>query len=72
MVGGGREWGEGGRREERDDGQREGWTGQARVIIFVSSFSGLLQREHDPSVVYGSIDGGKNINADEKIAELVG
>ena len=36
-----------------------------------SVLSGLLWREQEAAVVYGSIDGGKTIGADPKFCELV-
>ena len=33
---------------------------------------GILQREQENSVVYGSIDGGKTLSGNEKFLELVG
>lgn len=35
------------------------------------SFPGILQREQEQSVVYGSIDSGKNVASQEKFMELV-
>ena len=35
------------------------------------SLPGLLHREHEAAVVYGSIDTGKNIKTDEKFSALV-
>ncbi len=32
---------------------------------------GVLQREHESSIVYGSLDGGKNIKMDSHFCELV-
>lgn len=34
-------------------------------------FAGLLWREHEAAVMYGSIDGGKNIATDPAFSELV-
>ena len=40
-------------------------------VVCQTIVPGLLQREHDSSVVYGSLDGGKNITADSRFCELV-
>ena len=40
-------------------------------VVCQTIIPGLLQREHD-SAVYGSIDSGKNVNTEEKFAEMVG
>ena len=37
----------------------------------ISCIVGILQREQENSVVYGSIDGGKTLSANEKFLELV-
>ena len=39
--------------------------------FFLPSHVGLLWREQEAAVTYGSIDGGKNIGADPKFCELV-
>lgn len=40
-------------------------------FVCFSSTAGILQREQEQSVVYGSIDSGKNISSHEKFLELV-
>lgn len=40
-------------------------------VVCQTIIPGLLQREHDSAVVYGSIDTGKNIKSEERFAELV-
>lgn len=40
-------------------------------VVCQTIIPGLLQREHDSAVVYGSIDTGKNINTDGRFVELV-
>lgn len=39
--------------------------------LAVFPHTGLLQREHDAAVVYGSIDTGKNIKVDEEFKTKV-
>ena len=41
-------------------------------IILHNFFTGILEREQEQSVVYGSIDFGKTIVTNEKYKELVG
>ena len=41
-----------------------------RFVCFFST-TGILQREQEQSVVYGSIDSGKNISSHAKFLELV-
>ena len=41
--------------------------------VFAQSIvPGLLQKEHDSSIMYGSMDNGKNFSQNEKFNELVG
>ena len=41
--------------------------------VFAQSIvPGLLQKEHDSSIMYGSMDNGKNFSHNEKFNELVG
>jgi len=40
-------------------------------VVCQSIVPGLLQREHDSSIVYGSLDGGKTISVDSRFSELV-
>ncbi len=40
-------------------------------VVCQTIIPGLLQREHDSAVVYGSIDTGKNVCTEERFAELV-
>ena len=42
-----------------------------RCPLTFSSTAGILQREQEQSVVYGSIDSGKNISSHAKFLELV-
>ncbi len=41
------------------------------TVICQTIIPGLLQREQDSAVVYGSIDTGKNVCSEEKFDELV-
>lgn len=40
-------------------------------VVCQTVIPGLLQREQDSAVVYGSIDSGKNVNSEEKFVKLV-
>ena len=40
-------------------------------VVCQTIIPGLLQREHDSAVVYGSIDTGQNITSEEHFVELV-
>lgn len=40
-------------------------------VVCQTIIPGLLQREHDSAVVYGSIDSGKNVAMEEKFSTLV-
>ena len=40
-------------------------------VVCQTIIPGLLQREHDSAVVYGSIDTGRNVSTEERFAELV-
>lgn len=40
-------------------------------VVCQTIIPGLLQREHDSAVVYGSIDTGKNVNTETRFDELV-
>ena len=42
-----------------------------RYLLFPNSPPGLLWREQEAAVMYGSIDGGKTIGADPTFSELV-
>ena len=41
-------------------------------VVCQTIIPGLLQREHDSAVVYGSIDTGKSISTEERFSKLVG
>lgn len=40
-------------------------------LYLIKTFSGILEREQEQSVVYGSIDFGKTVVKNEKYNELV-
>ena len=40
-------------------------------VVCQTIIPGLLQREHDSAVVYGSIDTGRNVSIHQRFVELV-
>lgn len=41
------------------------------LVVLFFCCAGILQREQEQSVVYGSVDAGKNISSHDKFLELV-